>query len=95
VGQEIPKDRKARHEVDIVVRVIDSDGSNSRQIVRAGSCACVLGNQGVTWSPDGMKLALVSTGPRGRGLYTVNLDGTGLRRIARDVYGRPAWRSMP
>jgi hypothetical protein len=51
---------------------------------------------GMTWSPDGTKLALVipSDGPRDWGLEIVNADGSGKRPVA-DAWGPVAWQPVP
>jgi Tol biopolymer transport system component len=81
---------------EVIVSTIDSDGSNPVQVLRAGRCACVGFTPGLTWSPDGTKLAVVTAAmPDGRGgLATVNPDGTGLRFLG-GGWGNPAWRPVP
>jgi Tol biopolymer transport system component len=80
--------------VEIIVSMIDSNGSNPVQVLRAGTCFCISFSPGLTWSPDGTKLAVVTEGDHGA-LSTFNPDGTGLRLIAEIGWGRPAWRPVP
>jgi Tol biopolymer transport system component len=35
----------------------------------------------LSWSPDGLKLALAGSGPGGRDIYVVNPDGSGVRNV--------------
>jgi hypothetical protein len=42
------------------------------------------------WSPDGQRIAFASSRPEAPGIYTVDPDGTGLRRI-RSSGSAPAW----
>ena len=51
---------------------------------------------GLTWSPDGTRLAAVipSGDDRPWGLYIVNADGTGKRPVA-DAWGPVAWQPVP
>jgi Tol biopolymer transport system component len=49
---------------------------------------------GPTWSPDGKRLAFAaSRGSEPRGIYVVNVDGSGLRRLTRGsaLDDSPAW----
>ena len=43
-----------------------------------------------TWSPDGRKIAFAAN----YGISTINVDGTGLRRLTRSVRG-PGWENVP
>lgn len=44
------------------------------------------------WSPDGAKVALVRSGHgKPEGLYVINRDGTGLRRLVAQYAPSPAW----
>lgn len=44
-----------------------------------------------TWSPDGRKLAFAGTD----GVYTMNRDGSGLKKVWDGHAMRPAWRPLP
>ncbi|MHB1223785.1 MAG: BamA/TamA family outer membrane protein [Gemmatimonadaceae bacterium] len=48
---------------------------------------------GPTFSPDGQRIAFVGTSGEQSDLYVMGVDGTGLRRLTRDLYGdaQPAW----
>jgi len=76
---------------------VDADGSNSTELVEAGTCYCLGFTPGLTWSPDGASMALVIVGPGegAYGLYVMNADGTGLRFVAEGANGSPAWRPVP
>jgi Tol biopolymer transport system component len=67
--------------------VIEADGSNPRQVTDQPGW-----KQWFAWSADGSAILFTSSlGGRGVILYAIRLDGTGLRRVARDVY-EAAWR---
>lgn len=57
--------------------VVDADGSNLTQIADSPGFASE-----PSWSPDGSRIAFVT----GRGVYVMNLDGTGLDRLYRSVF---------
>jgi Tol biopolymer transport system component len=79
------------------VEVVDADGSNPTELVKAGTCYCLGFTPGLTWSPDGASMAL-NTGSlddQDYGLYVMNADGTGLRLVAKGANGSPAWRPVP
>ncbi len=57
--------------------VMDADGSNQRVLVAGAGQGNALH---AAWSPDGTHVAFNGTGS-GPGIYTVNVDGTGLSRI--------------
>jgi len=48
---------------------------------------------GLSWSPDGAKIAVSAQGPQGWGIYTLNADGTGLQQLTQDLDGAPIWSS--
>jgi Tol biopolymer transport system component len=69
--------------------VVDPDGSNLRQVT-----SLPRGASSPTWSPDGSRLAFVAGGAKSRQyLATVRLDGTGVKRVTRDVFRivNPDW----
>jgi Tol biopolymer transport system component len=79
------------------VEVVDADGSNPTELVEAGTCYCLGFTPGLTWSPDGARMAL-NTGSleqQDYGLYVMNADGTGLRLVAKGADGSLAWRPVP
>jgi TolB protein len=46
----------------------------------------------VAWSPDGKRLVFQSTRASGTfGISVINVDGTGYRRLIRELGGMPAW----
>jgi Tol biopolymer transport system component len=79
------------------VEIVDADGSNRRELVEAGTCYCIGFTPGLTWSPDGASMALVtgSLDEQDYGLYVMNADGTGLRFVAKGADGSLAWRPAP
>ncbi len=79
------------------VEVVDADGSNPTELVEAGTCYCLGFTPGLTWSPDGTSMALFIIGLEegADGLYVMNSDGTGLRRVAEGGDGNLAWRPVP
>ena len=82
--------------IEYVLSMVDIAGSHPVQVLRAGRCDCNL-HPGITWSPDGTKLALVVPGSpdMGPGLYVVNRDGTDLHLITGVGWGSPSWRPVP
>ncbi len=65
------------------ISVIRSDGSRRRSVVRLPNRR----PEGVAWSADDRKLAFAL----GSGIWTVNVDGTSLRRVSRGKDGSPTW----
>ena len=64
--------------------VVDADGSNRRLVLASPEL-----DQPADWSPDGSKILFTrydSNGP-GSTVYVVNVDGTGLRKLARGLAG--------
>ena len=73
------------------------DGSNLRELHKAGTCYCLGFAPSLTWSPDGTSLAFVASGGEGvpaGGLIVIDADGTGLRQVTEDG-GGPAWQPVP
>lgn len=66
--------------------IMDPDGGNARKLV-AGSCALI------SPSPDGRKLTFIRGGGNNAEIYTVNIDGSNLKRLTQnEVYeGYPRW----
>jgi Tol biopolymer transport system component len=77
----------------MLVMLLELNGSEPRELVEAGPCACIGYAPGLTWSPDGKSLAVNAPGDD-FGLYLVNVDGTDFHRVG---YGAlsPAWRPVP
>jgi dipeptidyl aminopeptidase/acylaminoacyl peptidase len=71
------------------INVMDWDGRNQRRVSPEGSEL----DEDVhpTWSPDSKQLAFASTRGGGWHIWTMNADGTGLRRLTEGV--DPAWSS--
>ena len=64
--------------------VVDVDGSNRRLVLASPEL-----DQPADWSPDGTKILFTrydSDGP-GSSVYVVNVDGRGLRKLARGIAG--------
>jgi dipeptidyl aminopeptidase/acylaminoacyl peptidase len=87
---------------DPLVRIvaIDPDGTNRRTLIANrrlggpswGGCAChAWWPPGLTWSPDGTRLAIAGPG----GLFVVHADGTGFRRLGPSGGGAVTWRPVP
>ncbi len=69
------------------IYVVDADGSEERKLP-TGSDA----DQWPSWSPDGTKLAVRGLDGPQDGIYVVNVDGTGRRRLTDGAMDRhPAW----
>ena len=81
----------------LAVTVISQDGSSSEVLARTGRCFCVGFTPGISWSPDGSRLALVVPGIDSDvdGLYVMKADGSGVRLIREGAWGRPAWQPIP
>jgi Tol biopolymer transport system component len=62
--------------------VVNADGSGQRTLIHGAT------REPPSWSPDGLKIAFKSL--RDNGVYTVNADGSGRQRLARDSKD-PAW----
>lgn len=62
--------------------VMHTDGSGMKQLTSGFNVYFA------AWSPDGKRLAVTTEGAE---LYTVNADGTGLKRLAGDAYSQPSW----
>jgi hypothetical protein len=77
-------------ECDLSVWVMDADGSNRRPIVSAeslaGTAGCAGSALGLSWSPDGERIALALEG----GTYTLAPDGSDLTKVITDG-ANPYW----
>jgi Tol biopolymer transport system component len=74
---------------DIVV--MNADGSNETLVIAGDE------HRFPTWSPDGNSLVFWSD-VQGFGIYVVDLDGTGLRKVATvntGISSRPVWSPVP
>lgn len=63
------------------------DGTTAMRLVQLPK-----NSRDVTVAPSGEHLALI-IGGCGGDLFTVNLDGTGMKRVATGDYGKPTWTS--
>ena len=79
---------------DLSIVMIKPDGSGRTTVADIGPCLCV-GGPSLAWSPDGNLLAFSGRAGRSNGLYAMNADGTGLRRLATGVSGPLAWQPVP
>jgi len=79
--------------------VANADGSNPRNVTRTDYDTTGIAETEPAWSPDGNQLAFSRVAPAGTGreyyVYTISVDGTGLRRLATtNPIGLP-WTSQP
>ena len=75
----------------ISLDLMGSDGSGRRSIVGSDALPAVTDVSGVSWSPDGTRLAFgLYTQDHALEVYVVNADGSGLARIATDA-AFPSW----
>ena len=63
------------------LRVMNSDGDDMRVVLENRMTRAAGHVFGLDWSPDGQRLAFAI---RGRGVYVVGTDGSGLRLVAKD-----------
>ena len=94
-------------EWELRVMAVDLNALEPRELARAGRCFCLGFAPGLDWSPDGTSLTFTSLGgpgipegdPTGNDgdsrLLVVNADGTGLRYVAAQAWGSPAWQPVP
>jgi Tol biopolymer transport system component len=76
------------------VGIVDADGSDLRFLPTTRQFNVT----GLDWSPDGKRLALATSYPSATGIWgysariwVINLDGTGLKPLARKAGDRPRW----
>ncbi len=94
-------------EWELRVMAVDLNALEPRELARAGRCFCLGFAPGLDWSPDGTSLTFSSLGgpgipegdPTGNDgdsrLLVMNADGTGLRYVAAQAWGSPAWQPVP
>jgi Tol biopolymer transport system component len=74
--------------------VINSDGTGLHEIKVVGlDCGASVGCHEPQWSPDGKKIIFATYSAQGAFVYTMNANGTGLKRIA--VGDDPVWGTHP
>lgn len=74
--------------------VMNADGSNQRVVYGRGQ------SYTPNWSPDGKKLVFGNSSTKGAGVYIINLDGTGLCKLAalnntQAIWTQPVWSPLP
>lgn len=77
-------------DVDIQLWLMDPDGSHRTEIFQYPDC-CTSAWGGPTWSPDGMRIALVTEGT----LWVMRADGSATTALGVASGDRPAWRPVP
>ena len=94
-------------EWELRVMAVDLNALEPRELATAGRCFCLGFAPGLDWSPDGTSLTFSSLGgpgipegdPTGNDgdsrLLVMNADGTGLRYVAAQAWGSPAWQPVP
>lgn len=78
------------------IGIINADGTGFQQLQPSPN----LFLSGATWSPDGLKLVLITsdTGDADSDVSVVNIDGTGMVNLTRSTYGpesSPDWGRTP
>jgi Tol biopolymer transport system component len=74
--------------------VINSDGTRLHRITVVGlGCGGSVGCHEPQWSPDGKKIIFAINSAQGSFVYTMNADGTGLKKIA--TGDDPVWGTHP
>jgi Tol biopolymer transport system component len=74
--------------------VVESDGRGLHQIKVLGlGCGGTVGCHGSQWSPDGKKIIFAANLGQSTFVYTMNANGTGLKRIT--AGDDPVWGTHP
>jgi Tol biopolymer transport system component len=71
-----------------------ADGTERKRLYHTGCCLVTWGKP--SWAPEGRMIAFaIGVGDTRRsGLFVVNEDGSGLRRLA-TATSQPVWRPVP
>jgi Tol biopolymer transport system component len=72
-----------------MIHVIDADGSDERSLRQGGNPA---------WAPDGTRIVFNTGFNRDDGIFVINADGSGLRRLIRRDFANPGsadWTGWP
>jgi WD40 repeat protein len=83
------------------ITTVAPDGTGATRLADIGSCICLGFQPGLTWSPDGTKLAVNAIFTRKGGLhatgglYEIRADGTHLRLVAAGSEGPIGWQPLP
>jgi Tol biopolymer transport system component len=93
-GNEIVFSRHLNTNVTGSLWEVKSNGSGLRQIeVKGLGCGAPVGCHEPRWSPNGRKIIFAADLPQGTTIYTMNANGTHLRRVA--TGDDPAWGTHP
>jgi Tol biopolymer transport system component len=93
-GNEIVFSRHLNANVTGSLWEIKSNGSGLHQIKVSGlGCGAPVGCHEPRWSPDGKKIIFAAELPQGTTIYTMNANGTDLKRVA--AGDDPAWGTHP
>jgi WD40 repeat protein len=102
VLDDVPYPTTAGAPLEIRLWLIDADGSHRRSLWLRPGCCMTLGLAGPTWSPDGTKVAIVSSSspPGGASVADIALMVFDVKTGGRTILGpadpsRPAWRPAP